>query len=161
MTTPLFTTRFLLCFKTRLSCIKPCQHTDIFLKDFFSDDRFLLFFSNLASSLPSDGQNIGASASTLVLPMNTQDWFPLGLTGWISLLSKGLSRVFCSTTVQKHQFLGTHGSILTSGHDYWINHSLTSRSFVGKVMSLLLNTLSRCVIAFLSKNEHILISWLQ
>ena len=50
------------------------------------------------------GQSIGVSASALVLPMNIQDWFPLGLTGWISLQSKGLSRVFFSTTVQKHQF---------------------------------------------------------
>jgi len=48
--------------------------------------------------------NIGVSASALVLPMNIQGWFPLGLTGWISLLSKGLSRVFSNTTVQKHQF---------------------------------------------------------
>ena len=54
----------------------------------------------------SGGQNIGASASTSVLPMNTQDWLPLGWTGWISLQSKGLSRVFSNTTVQKHQFFG-------------------------------------------------------
>ena len=52
----------------------------------------------------SGGQSIGVSASASVLPMNIQDWFPLGLTGWISLLSKGLSRVFSNTTVQKHQF---------------------------------------------------------
>ena len=51
------------------------------------------------------GQSIGVSASASVLPMNIQDWFPLVLTGWISLQSKGLSRVFCNTTVQKHQFL--------------------------------------------------------
>ena len=54
----------------------------------------------------SGGQSIGASASASVLPMNIQDWFPLEWTGWISLLSKGLSRVFSSTTVQKHQFFG-------------------------------------------------------
>ena len=54
----------------------------------------------------SGGQSIGVSASTSVLPMNTQDWSPLGLTGWISLLSKGLSRVFSNITVQKHQFFG-------------------------------------------------------
>ena len=53
----------------------------------------------------SDGQNIGVSASTSVLPMNTQDWFPLGWTGWISLQSKGLSRVFSNTTAQKHQMV--------------------------------------------------------
>ena len=52
----------------------------------------------------SGGQNIGASISTSVFPMNTQDWTPLGWTGWISLQSKGLSRVFSKTTVQKHQF---------------------------------------------------------
>ena len=50
------------------------------------------------------GQNIGVTASTSVFPMNTQDWFPLGWTGWISLQSTGLSRVFSNTTVQKHQF---------------------------------------------------------
>ena len=52
----------------------------------------------------SGGQSIGVSASASVLPMNTQDWFPLGWTGWISLQFKGLSRVFSNTTVQKHQF---------------------------------------------------------
>ena len=52
----------------------------------------------------SGGQSIGASASASVLPVSIQDWFPLGLTGWISLLSKELSRVFSNTTVQKHQF---------------------------------------------------------
>ena len=72
----------------------------------------------------SGGQSIGASTSTSVLPMNIQDWFPLGLTGLISLLSKGLSRVFSNTTVQKHQFLALHflyGPTLTSMHDYWKN----------------------------------------
>ena len=54
----------------------------------------------------SGGQSIGVSASTSVLPMNIQDWFPLELTGWISLQSKGLSRVFPNITVQKHQFFG-------------------------------------------------------
>ena len=53
----------------------------------------------------SDGQGIGVSASASVLPMNIQGWFPLGLTGWISLQSKGLSRVFSNTTVQKHQIV--------------------------------------------------------
>ena len=52
------------------------------------------------------GQSIGVSASASVLPMNTQDWSPLGWTGWISLQSKGLSRVFSNTTVQKHRFFG-------------------------------------------------------
>ena len=59
----------------------------------------------------SGGQRFGISASASVLAMNTQDWFPLGWTGWISLLSKGLSRVFSNTTVQKHQFFGTQLSL--------------------------------------------------
>ena len=77
----------------------------------------------------SSGQSIGVSASTSVLPMNAQDWFPLGWTGWISLQSKGLSRVFSNTTVQKHQFFCSFFSFLysptlTSIHDHWKNHSL-------------------------------------
>ena len=59
----------------------------------------------------SGGQSIGVSASTSVLPKNIQDWFPLGWTGWISLQSKGLSRVFSNTTVQKHQFFNTQLSL--------------------------------------------------
>ena len=59
------------------------------------------------SSSASGGQRIGVSASTSVLPINTQDWSPLGWTAWISLQSKGLSRVFSNTTVQKHRFFGT------------------------------------------------------
>ena len=54
----------------------------------------------------SGGQNIGVSASASVLSMNIQDWFPLGWTGWISMLFKGLAKVFSNTTVQKHQFFG-------------------------------------------------------
>ena len=59
----------------------------------------------------SDGQSIGVLASTSVLPTKIQDWFPLGWTGWISFQSKGLSRVFSNTTVQKHQFFGTQLSL--------------------------------------------------
>ena len=74
----------------------------------------------------SGGQGIGVSASTSVLPMNTQDWFPLGWTGWISLQSKGLSRVFSNTIVQSINssvlsFL--YSPTLTSTHDHWKNHS--------------------------------------
>ena len=80
-------------------------------------------FSSCPQSLPASGsfpisqlfawggQSIGVSASASVLPMNTQDWSPLGWTGWISLQSKGLSRVFFNTTVQKHQFFGTQPSL--------------------------------------------------
>ena len=60
---------------------------------------------------PSDGQSIGVSAPASVLPLNIKDWFPLGWTGWIFLLSKGLSRVFSNTTVQKHQFFGAQFSL--------------------------------------------------
>ena len=73
------------------------------------------------------GQSTGVSASASVLPKNTHDWCPLGWTGWISLQSKGLSRVFSNTTVQKHQFFSTqlsHSPTLTSIHDHWKNHSL-------------------------------------
>ena len=59
----------------------------------------------------SGGQNIGVSASASVLPMNTQDWSPVGWTGWISLQSKGLSRVFSNITVQNHQFFGAQLSL--------------------------------------------------
>ena len=75
----------------------------------------------------SCGQSIGVSASTSVLPMNTQDCSPLGWTDWISLQSKGLSRVFSNTTVQKHQFFSAQLSsspTLTSIHDHRKNHSL-------------------------------------
>ena len=64
----------------------------------------------------SGGQSIGVSASTSVLPINTQDWFPLGWIGWISLQSKGLSRVFSNTTVQKHQFFGAQLSLWSNSH---------------------------------------------
>ena len=62
------------------------------------------------------GQSIGVPASASVLPMNIQDWSPLGWTGWISLQSKGLARVFSSTTVQKHQFFGTQLSSQSNSH---------------------------------------------
>ena len=64
----------------------------------------------------SGGQRIGVSASTSVLPMSTQDWAPLGWTGWISLQSKGLARVFSNTTVQKHQFFSAQLSSQSNSH---------------------------------------------
>ena len=82
-------------------------------------------FSSCPQSLPASGpfptsqlfkwggQSIGVSASASVLPMNTQDWSPLGWTGWISLQSKRLSRVSRNTTVQKFQFFGTHSAFFT------------------------------------------------
>ena len=97
----------------------------------------LIPFSSLLRSFPasgsfqmsqfftSGGQSIGASASALVLPMNIQDWFPVGLTGLISLQSKRLSRVFSNTTAQKYPSALSllYGPTLTSIHDYWKNHS--------------------------------------
>ena len=81
-----------------------------------TNSSFIILFSHCQSSPASrsfqmkqsftpDGQSIGVSASASVLPIYIQNWFPLGWTGWISLLSKGLSWVFSNTTVQKHQFL--------------------------------------------------------
>ena len=110
----------------------------------------------------SGDRSIGASAS--VLPMNSQGWFSLGLTGLISLQSKGLSRVFSSTTTPKHRFSALsclYGFSLTSVHDYQKTIALTIWTFVRKVMSLLFNTLSRFAIAFLTRSKHFLISWLQ
>ena len=66
----------------------------------------------------SGGQSIGVSASASVLEINTQDWFPLGWTGLISLQSKGLSRVFSNTTVQKHQFFGAQLSLWSNSHNH-------------------------------------------
>ena len=70
----------------------------------------------MSQFFPSGGQNIGVSALASVLPMNIQDWFPLGWTGWIFSKSKGLSRVFSNTTVQKHQFFGTQLSLWSNSH---------------------------------------------
>ena len=112
----------------------------------------------------SGGQGIGVSASTSVLPMNTRDWSPLGWTGWVSLQSMGLSRVFSNPTVQKHQFFGTPAFfIIQLSHPYMTTGktiALTTRTFVDKVMSLLFNMLSRLVITFLPRSTHLLISWL-
>ena len=88
----------------------------------------VVLFSSCPQSLPASesflmsqlftwgGQSIGVSASASVLPMNTQDWSPLRWTGWISLQSKGLSRVFSNTTVQKHQFFGAQLSSQSNSH---------------------------------------------
>ena len=126
-------------------------------------------FSSCPQSLPASGsfpvsqlfawggQSIGVSASASVLPVNTQDWSPLGWTGWISLQSKGLLRVFSNTTVQKHQFFGAQLLYMTTGKTI----ALTRRTFVGKVMSLLFNMPSRLVITFLPSSKYLLISWLQ
>ena len=99
----------------------------------------------------SGGQIIGASASVLVLPVSIQGWFPLGLTGLISLLSKGLSRTFSSTTFWKHQFFRTQPSLWSN----FLIHigkpiALTIQSFVNKVMSHCLD-----LTAFLPRRKHL------
>ena len=116
----------------------------------------------------SDDQIIGASASSSVLPINIQGWFPWGLTCLISLLSKGLWRVFSSTTVQKHHFLGAQPFLRSNSHictwlletnkdsfDYAVGkqHSCLAMllTFVGKLTSLLYKTLSR-IIEFLPRS---------
>ena len=109
----------------------------------------------------SGGQSIGVSTSASVLPMNIQDWFPLGWTAWISLQSKGLSR-----TPQFKQSILPHSAffIVQLSHPYITagkTIALTGQTFVGKVTSLLFNMLSRLVITFLPRSKHLLISWLQ
>ena len=97
----------------------------------------------------SGGQNIEVSASVSILPMNIQDWFPLGLTGLISLQSKGLSGILSNATVQKHQFFSSQPSLWSNSHIHtWLlekPYLWLYGPFVSKVMSLLLNTLSRFV----------------
>ena len=124
----------------------------------------------MSQLLASGGQSMGASASASVLPMNIQDWFPLGLTGWLSLQSKDSQE--SSPTLQ---FKSNNSSALSLFygptpipiHDWTHtpNHTgktivLTIQIFVSKVMSLLFNMLSRFVIAFLRRSKHLLI-WLQ
>ena len=77
----------------------------------FSNGSFHIWVFSIWVFFTSGSQRIGVSASTSALPMNTQDWSPLGWTGWISLQSKGLSRVFSNIIVQKHQFFGTQLSL--------------------------------------------------
>ena len=99
-----------------------------------------------------------------VLPMNTQGWSPSEWTGWICMQSKGPSRVFSSTTVQKHQFFRAQSSLGSNSHvdiNCRKNHSLTIQIFVGKVVSLLFNMLPRFVTAFLPRSKCLLISRLQ
>ena len=109
------------------------------------------------------GQSVESSASASVLPMNIQEWFPLELTGLISLQSKEFSRVYSNTTVQSTRssvLSFVYGPTLTSIHDHWKIYSLTRWTFVIKVMSLLFNMLFRFVTAFLPRSKRLLISWL-
>ena len=106
------------------------------------------------------GRSIRVSSS--VCRMNSQGWFPLGLLGLISLLSKELSRVLYSTTIQKHQFFGTPPFLWSNSHIHtWLLEktiALTIQAFVNKGVSLLFNMLSWLVISFLPRSKHLLIS---
>ena len=114
----------------------------------------------------SGGQSIGASASASALSVNVRGWFPLGLD-WLvwSPCSPRDSQKSSPTPQFKSinclMLSLLYGPILICIHEYWKNHSLTIRTFVCKVMSLLFNTLSRLVIAFLPRSKRLLISWLQ
>ena len=113
-----------------------------------------------------------SSASASVLQMGIQDWFPLGLTRLVSLLSKGLSRVFYSTTVPKPQFFGTQPSLLLNSHTLMCllekqkqqqqqqQHSFDHMDLCWQSDGSALNTLSKFVIAFLPRRKGLLISWL-
>ena len=114
------------------SCLQSCPASGSFLESWL----FAL-----------GGQSIGVLTSASVPWMNIQGWFPLGLTGLISLQSKGFSAVFSSTTIQKHQFSGAQPSLWSNSHIHTLLLEkpvvLTIWTFVGKVTSLLFNMLSR------------------
>ena len=121
----------------------------LFLLSIFPSIRVFSSESVLRIRWPS----IGVSTSASVLPMNIQDWFPLGLTGWISLQSKGLSRVFsnCNSKASILQRSAFFMVQLSHPHTTGKTIALTRWTFAGKVMSLLFNMLSRLVIAFLPR----------
>ena len=124
---------------TRLPCPSPspgvCSNSHPLSQWCHQTILFSVIFSSWLQSFPASGpflriwlfvsgsQSIGVSASASVLPMNIQDWFPLGLMDLIPLLSKGLSRVLSITTVNSSVLSFLYSSTLTSIHDYWKNHS--------------------------------------
>ena len=110
------------------------------------------------------GQSTGVSALASVLPMNTQDWSALGWTSWISLQSKGLKNLLQHHSSKASIFWCSAVFTVQLSHPYMTTGktiALTRRTFVGKVMSLLFNMLSRLVLTFLPRSKHLLISWLQ
>jgi len=166
---------------TRLPCPSPspgvCSNSCLSSRWCYPTISFsIVLFSSWLQSFPASGsflmnrlftsgsQSIGPSVSALVLPINIQSWFPLGLTGWISLQSKTLKSLL--------QYHSSKASVLCCSDFFFIvqlSHlymttrktiALTIWTFVGKVMSLLF-ILSRFVIAFLPWSKHLLISWLQ
>ena len=134
---------------------------------------FVVPFSSCPQSFPasgsflmsqlfaSGGQSIGISASASVLPMNIQSWFPLGLTSLISLRSKGLARVFSSTTVWKHQFFSTQPSLWSNSHiRTWLLEKPQLWPYGPLLAKWCLCFLIHCLV-FLPRNKRLLISWLQ
>ena len=125
----------------------------------------------MSQFLTSGGQSTVASASASVLPMNIQGWFPLGWTGWISLQSKTLKSLIQHHSSKESVLWHSVFFIVQLSHPYMTTGktialtrwtlALTRRTFVGKVTSLIFNTLSRLVIAFLPRSKRLLISWLQ
>ena len=112
----------------------------------------------------SGGQSIGISASVPVLPMNIQDWFPLGWTGWIFLQSRVLKSLLQHHSSKESILWHSAFFVVQLSHPYMTTGKtivLTQWTFVGKVMYLLFNMLSRLVITFLPRSKHLLISWLQ
>ena len=125
-----------------------------------SPSLFALGTFPMSCLFTSDDENLGASGAASFLPVNIQGWSPLRLTDLISLLSKGLSRIFSNTTVQKHQFFQWLAFFKVQlSYSYMITGktiALTIWTFVGRVMSLLFNTLFRFVIPFLPRKILIL-----
>ena len=135
--------------------------------------RLLLLLSSIFASirvfssesvLTSGSQSIGVSASTVVFPMNIQDWFPSELTGLSPCSPKDSQE---SSPTPQFKSIDSSGSvffIVQLSHPYMTTRktmALTRQTFVGKIMSLLFNMLSRLVITFLSRSKNLLISWLQ
>ena len=138
---------------------------------------FVVPFSSCPQSFPtsgsfqmsqffaSGGQSIGVSALASLLPMNIEDWLPLGLTSWISLQSKGLSKSLLQHHSSKTSILRPSALFIVHlSHPYMTagkTIALTRQNFVGKVMSLLFNMLCRFIVVFLPRSKCLLISWLQ
>ena len=144
------------CHPTVLSSVVPFSSC---LQSFLTSGSF-----PMSQFFASGGQSIRVSASASVFSMSIKGWFPLGLTGWISLQSKGLSRVLQHHSSKASILLCSAVFMVQLSHPY-INIgktiALTRWAFVGKAISLLFNMLSRLVIAFLPRSKRLLISWLQ
>ena len=144
------------CHPTISSLLSPSPFPSIFPSfRVFSNEKFFAL----------GGRSIRVSASASVFPVNVQDWFALGWTGWISLQSEGLFKSLLQHHSSKASILQHSAFFMVQlAHPYMTTGkiiALTRRTFVGKVMSLLFNMLSRLVIIFLPRNKHLLISWLQ